>query len=392
MMMSMPDPATPPSPRVLVVAHHYPPHVGGLEIVVQRQARSLAAAGFGVLVLTSATAEAPPGECAEGRLAVIRIACWHVFERIFFIPFPLFSPGLVPAAWRAVRNADVVHIHDVYYMSSWIVALLGAVMGKPLFVTQHVALVEHSSRFVMAIQKLAHASIGRWIFHRARRIVVYNDNVREFLLARGIPAPRIRQLINGIDTEVFRPARDGEKASLRKRFGLPADRPLVLFVGRLVEKKGVRVLLECKTADFDLVMAGPGPIPPGGHAPGIHWTGPVDQHQIALLYRACDLFAFPAVGEIYTLAMQEAMASGLPVVTTDDPAYEGSDVADCIIRCPREPEAFRQAIRALLGDPCRVRTLGTKARSMAKALFDWHTNFSTLAGLYGNEPRAWSHP
>src|SRR5688572_16073514 len=77
-----------PMPTVLLVAHHYPPHVGGLEVVVERQARSLVASGYEVIVLTSRC----PEECVDPGLPgvqVIRVACWHIFEKRFFIPFPL---------------------------------------------------------------------------------------------------------------------------------------------------------------------------------------------------------------------------------------------------------------------------------------------------------------
>ena len=67
----------------------------------------------------------------------------------------------------------------------------------------------------------------------------------------------------------------------------------------------------------------------------------ISESKTADLFRACDLFAFPAVGEIFTLVMQEAMASGLPVVTTDDPAYCESIVSGCIVVSRRDAQSFR---------------------------------------------------
>jgi glycosyltransferase involved in cell wall biosynthesis len=368
----------------LLVAHHYPPHVGGLELVVQRQAQSLAANGYQVVVLTSRLDSAQQEDEARAGIEVIRISCSHLLERLFFIPFPLFSPRLVCAAWRQLRRADIVHIHDVFYLSSWVVAALAFIARKPILLTQHVAMVEHPSPLVMWAQRLVYATVGRWIFARARIIFVYNENVRAFLRGRGVPDHRVVSLANGIDTGLFRPAGPDERRSIRRRFSLPQDRPLVLFVGRLVEKKGFHILLDARDPGFELVFVGPGTLPARARAHGVYWLGPLDQAQTAELYRACDLFAFPAVGEVFTLAMQEAMASGLPVLTTDDPAYADSMVSDCIVLCPRHADSLKVAINRLLADPGRLGGLGCRSREVAVRHFDWHSNFSPLLNAYSD--------
>jgi D-inositol-3-phosphate glycosyltransferase len=131
-----------------------------------------------------------------------------------------------------------------------------------------------------------------------------------------------------------------------------------------------------------LVFVGPGPIPQDGRVEGVHWLGPLDQDQTAQLFRACDLFAFPAIGEIFTLVMQEAMASGLPVVTTDDPAYCGSVVSGCVTVSHRDAESFREAIARTLSDPARLGRLSLESREVAVRSFDWRRNFLALEAVY----------
>jgi D-inositol-3-phosphate glycosyltransferase len=191
-------------------------------------------------------------------------------------------------------------------------------------------------------------------------------------------------LANGVDTSLFRPPRPHERADIRRRFGLPQDRPLVLFVGRLVEKKGFHILLDAGDPGFDLVFVGPGAIPSRGRREGVHWLGPLDQERTAELYRACDLFAFPAVGEVFTLVMQEALSSGLPVLTTDDPAYVGSMVSQSIVLCRRDADSFRSAIESLLSDPDRLSRLACRSRELAVRYFDWRNNFSRLMTVYSD--------
>jgi D-inositol-3-phosphate glycosyltransferase len=369
-------------PTVLLVSHHYPPHIGGLGLVVQKQAESLVDNGYQVVVLTSRYERVLDVERGGRGIQIIGVPCSHILERTLNIPFPLFSPALIWTAWRQVRRADVVHIHDVFYLSSWVAGALAMLLRKPMLVTQHVAMVDHSSSFVMLVQRLVYATIGRWLFAGAYRVVVYNENVQSFLRARGVPQARILFASNGIDTAAFRPAEHEERATIRQRFGLPQGRALVLFVGRLVEKKGCQILLAARDSAYDLVFVGPGPIPKDGRTAGVHWMGALDQDQTAELFRACDLFAFPAIGEIFTLVMQEAMASGLPVVTTDDPAYRGSPVERCIVVAPRDAESFRAAIARTLSDSAELSRLGAESRDVAVRIFDWGRNFLPLEAVY----------
>jgi glycosyltransferase involved in cell wall biosynthesis len=370
--------------RALLVAHHYPPHIGGLGIVVQKQAQSMAENGYQVVVLTTKYEQSPQEDGAGTGIEVIRLPCSWALQNLFSIPFPLFSPRLVSQTWRQVKRADVVHIHDVFYINCWMAGALAVLARRPLLLTQHVAMVEHSNRLVMFIQRLVYGTMGRWIFSKARRIVVYNQNVHAFLLSEGVPETRILFMANGIDTMKFCPATQDERMAIRRSFGLPLDRRLALFVGRLVEKKGYQILLEARDPAYDLVFVGPGAIPRDGRTQGVHWVGPLDQAQTCALYRACDLFASPAVGEIFTLVMQEAMACGLPVVTTDDPAYVGSITSGSLVLCRRDADAFRTEIKSLLADTDRLLALGVRSRELAIRYFDWRANISRLMDAYSD--------
>jgi D-inositol-3-phosphate glycosyltransferase len=369
-------------PNALLVSHHYPPHIGGLGLVVQKQAEGLALNGYQVVVLTSRYGQVRDVDRGGAGIHVVGVPCSHILEKVLNIPFPLFSPSLLWRAWRLIRTADVVHIHDVFYVSSWVAGVLAMLLRKPMLVTQHVAMVDHSSTLVMFVQRLVYATLGRWLFSVARKVVVYNQNVQSFLRSKGVPQARILFLSNGIDTAAFRPAPPEERAAIRQRFGLPPGRSLVLFVGRLVEKKGYHILLAAREPAYDLVFVGPGPIPKGGRIEGVHWMGPRDQDEAAQLFRACDVFAFPAIGEIFTLVMQEAMASGLPVVTTDDPAYSGSMVARCITVARRDAASFREAIARTLSDPEGLHRLSAESRDVAVRSFDWRKNFHPLEAVY----------
>lgn len=365
--------------RILLVCHYYPPHVGGIETVVQAEAERLAARGHQVTVLTSGK----PGTVMEGAVRVVRIAAWNVLERRD-APFPLFSPRLAVAAGRLCGEADVVHIHDCFYLSSWITAFWSALRRRPLVLSQHVAMVEHPSVVVSTAQRLVYGSVGRLLIRRARAVFVINELVGGFAAGLGAGPDKVAILSNGVDADLFRPAADeGERARLRAGFGLPADRPLALFAGRLVPKKGIGVAVAARTPDFDLVVAGSGSAEAVEGRPGVHFVGALAAREVAELMRACDLLVLPGSGEIFTLVMKEAMSSGLPVVTTDEPEYERLGVdRKGVALVPRTPEAVRTAVVGILDDPGSRERMSAYSTRYAAANFSWTGHVDALEARY----------
>ncbi|MPY58699.1 glycosyltransferase family 4 protein [Streptomyces spongiae] len=366
--------------RALLVSHYYPPHVGGIEYVVRQEAVRLAAHGVEVTVLTSGERS---GTRDEEGVRVVRVAAWNGAERAG-VPFPLLSPRLLTTALRLARRADVIHVHDCLYLTSWAAGLAALLTRTPHVVTQHVALVQHPSAVVRGVQRAVYAVAGRALLRRARMVLTLNATVADFVRRYGARPERARHLANGVDTELFRPAAsDEEQALARKRFGLPGDRPLVLFVGRLVPKKGCDLLLAAQDDSFDLVFVGDGDAGALAGRPGVHHLGALPPQELAEAYRACDVFALPSTAEGFPLTVQEAMASGLPVVTTDDPGYAPYRLdPTCVTLLPRDAGVLRSALSALAGDGPKRTHMGRYSREYATTAFAWEEHVSTLVQCY----------
>jgi glycosyltransferase involved in cell wall biosynthesis len=187
---------------------------------------------------------------------------------------------------------------------------------------------------------------------------------------------------NGVDLEVFRP---GDRADARHRLGLPADRPLVLGVGRLVESKGFHhaaAALARLGGDAVLVLVGEGPdrerirglLPPGR----LMLLGGRRRDEVALAYQACDLLVLPSWREGWPNVVTEALASGLPVVASrvgGIPEICG-DAAAAILVAPGDEVALCAALRQFLAsppDPAQVRALATR--------YSWSDTVSMLSAL-----------
>jgi D-inositol-3-phosphate glycosyltransferase len=369
-------------PSVLIVSAYAEPHVGGVEVVVGQQARTLAQLGHDVTVVTSRSGEGAAGREQVDGYTVIRIAAWNGLEDRWGIPFPVWHPSAVWRLYSLIGQADVVHVQDVSYGPSVLAASLARWRRRPLFVSQNVGMVEHDRAAVKLVQELVYSSVGRLLWRWATTITVFNPMVEDFLSGHGVPTEKIRLAYNGIDTKHFCPGDPETVRATRSKYGISADVPVILFVGRLVPKKGFQKLLEARSPEYHIVLAGPGKIP--DHVPaGVKFLGPVNRKELRDLYQASTIFAFPAVGEMLTLVMQEAMACGLPVVTTADDAYSHYDLDPSgVVLVPPEPEILRSTFLDLLGQPARMNHMQTYSRRLAEERFDWEINAERLASEY----------
>ncbi|MFJ4030460.1 glycosyltransferase family 4 protein [Streptomyces griseoluteus] len=369
--------------KVLLVSHYYPPHVGGIENVVHCEAMALTAQGAEVTVLTSADRSSTT---VEDGVRVVRVAAWNGAERRAGVPFPLFSPALLTAGLRLARRADVIHTHDCLYLSSWAAGLAARLTRTPYVLTQHVALVDHPSGLVRSVQRAVYGGPGRALLRGADAVFTLNASVARFVRQHGVREHRAHHLANGVDTTHFRPAVSAaERALARKRFGLPTDRVLVLFVGRLVPKKGYDLLLAAHTPDagYDLVLCGDGDTRALRGRQGVHHLGAQSPEAVAHVYRACDVFALPSTAEGFPLTVQEAMASGLPVVTTDDPGYAPYLLdRHRVSLLPRDQGELQSELAELTADPERRTLMGEYSRTYAEKAFAWDDHVQTLLAHY----------
>jgi glycosyltransferase involved in cell wall biosynthesis len=372
--------------KVLIVSSYFPPHIGGVEVVAQQQAGGLAAAGHRVTVATTRPDPGLPAEDRTDGYRVVRLPASNLLERRTGIPYPIVGPAFYRGLRRLVGWCDVVHVHDVLYQPPQVAAVLAHRCGKPLYASQHVGTVHHDSPLVLGLARASAAVAGRYIWGRARRVVAGNPLVYGYLRANGVPADRIVRIANGIDTTAFRPGRAADPAGLRARLGLPAATPVVLFVGRLTGQKGYRELIDAADPGYHIALAGPGQ-PPDRPPAGVSCLGALPRSELVELYRLADVFALPCAGEVFPLAMQEAMSCGLPVVTTDDPRYAEYGVDRRLLRLVRpDPGSLRAAVRAVLDDPELRRQMGSYSRRLALELFDCRTNQAALPQLYGPAP------
>lgn len=200
----------------------------------------------------------------------------------------------------------------------------------------------------------------------ATRILVLSEKARETFLSVGIPAEKLFMMHRGVDPGVFTPAES------------PPEKFRAIFVGALIRRKGLPVLLEAwrKAAlpNSELILVG-GISPEIGNlltertSDTIHAVG---QHQdVASALRSASIHVFPSELEGSAKVTYEAAACGLPQITTREAGDVVLDQVTGWIIPPRNVEALVEALRAAHADPARLARMGAAARQRILENFTW---------------------
>lgn len=364
--------------RVLLVTHYFPEHRGGVEIIAGEIATRLAGRGFRIVWAASGPVKARPGP----GLTLLPMRSWNVTEERLGVPYPLWWPTSLMRLLAEVGRAEVVHIHDCLYLGNVFAALFACARRKPILVTQHVGLVPYSSSVLRGLMSLANRSVGRIVLGCASRSAFYSEKVERYFA--GFVGFRSEPVFisNGVSSERFRPLSVEDRVRLRNRLGW--DGPVVLFVGRFVEKKGLALIrrLAQRIDRCRFVLIGWGPERPEAWSlPHVECVGSLAQEEIVPYYQASDLLLLPSVGEGFPLVVQEAMACGTPALISEDTALGFERIRDVAFVCGLSESALEGAVRSLLASPELLLERRSVVADFARSHWSWETTTDRYQAL-----------
>jgi glycosyltransferase involved in cell wall biosynthesis len=345
--------------KVVHAAKFYPPALGGMETFVQYLCEGTAGEWDVCAVVANQSRLTVEERC--GRVRVVRSGSLGTVASV-----PM-CPSLPFHLWR--ETADCIVLHEP-----------NPVAASALFLRTPARrlIVWHISDLVRPWwAPYTYGVVQRALYRRADCVVVPSPVAARSPLVR--LARRVEVIPLGIDLEHYRapdPARVEHICAL-------APGPRILFVGRFVYYKGIDVLVDAMTrCPGTLMLVGGGPLEGElrtqvatlGLQERVRFIGRVSDEDLPAYYHASDVFVLPsvAVTEAYGLVQIEAMAAGVPVVSTNLPTgvpWVNQDGVTGLIVPPRDAGALAHALCRLLEDAELRRTLGANGRQRAEALF-----------------------
>jgi glycosyltransferase involved in cell wall biosynthesis len=385
--------------KLILVTPYFPAHGGGVEIVAGRIARGLAEDhGYEVEWFASKCDPAPTSLPKQFTTRPMR--CWNGIERRSGIPYPIWSPSTYFELEKAIRNADIVHVHEFIYVSSLLALAIAKKHEVPVLLTQHTGTVRGTGVLLGAVHR-AFASLSAKLafgaIHHAAFVSVNSRNHYAPLLSGG---QRVSTIFNGVDpvddesvpaTAALQEAVRHRNA-IRARMGLPpvGSETVVLFVGRLVPKKGTGIVRTVASAlpSVRFLVAGrslQGAIDWGSSQ--VEELGYVSPSQLRDLYRAADLLFLPSYSEGFPLVVQEALVQGCPVLTTEEVALACPAARRLINTCPvprsDDPTPWLAALASGLLSAEKPDVRACRARA-ARQLWSWKICTKAYADLIEN--------
>lgn len=373
---------------VLMVSPEFRPLMGGYQRAAERLSSALGRTGARVVVVTERRDRAWPAHERIDGYELQRLNCWyrprlHVLSSLFVLAVFLLRHG---------RGFDVWHVHQ-YGQQAALVIALGKLLRRPV-------LLKLTNSADMGIRTtLGEGRWGRVLRYLHRRVsacLATSPETRTEAIEFGIPAERVHLVPNGLDGAQFVPVDAHARGAARARLGLRCER-LALFVGRLAWEKNPLALIDAwamidatQREGATLALVGDGPhadavrerVAARGLAASVHLAGA--REDVALWYQAADFLVIPSHIEGLSNTMIEALASGLPVIST---RVSGSSIlvesppAGAIVACG-DVAALAQAIAGLLADPSARATLAGNARAKFESHFSVATVSRNVLAIY----------
>ena len=386
--------------RVLSVLVGAAARTGGPPAFVGESAVELAKLGVEVRVLATDLALAPWGWVQrQGRIepADVHPSLAASDLRLFRAHFPRrlgFSPELRRELSRTAADFDVVHIHNLWQFPQYAAYTASRRNGVPYVVSPHGGLDPYLRRRGRARKYVTDLLWQRSMLERASLLHLTTEAERDLVADVAPQVPRaivpcglyVDQFTSPPDPELFRDQRLGGYRG-----------PLIVFLGRVTQKKGVDVLIRAfgevrRDIDCRLAIIGPDDegMLPGlmqlaaelGLDPHLDFIEPVYGEERLAALSSADIWALSSHTENFGIAVVEAMAAGCAVVISPGVNLAG-DVAEANAGVVAEasPGAFAAALAGLLADDRGRDALRAEGRRFA-ALYDWGVVAPRLAEMY----------
>lgn len=357
--------------KILQLSVHFAPNVGGVETHLTDLVEGLAKKRHTVFVLTyRPLVKKAPWKFLDKQkknITIVRLpwipGFFYKFVTSPIIEFLYLVPGLFFATpvCLVINNPDVIHAHGL--VAGFIGVFWAKIFRKRVVVSTH-------NLYHFPTSGL-YRNFAKWIFSNASVTICLSDQSVEEIKKLGVPSEKVKRFIYWVNVDLFRPM-DKEKIKRELNLAYPF---IILFVGRLIEIKGVRELINAGkdvSNAVKIVIAGDGPMHDEVEKAAqkrdgkIIFIGAIDNKKLPLYYNAADAVIIPSThDEGFGRVILEALSCGIPVIGSNRGAIpEAMDetVGRLITVTPKN---IAQAIMTLQKNKQLLAKLSKNARTFA---------------------------
>lgn len=303
-----------------------------------------------------------------------------------------WNPRVIRFSRTSLSSFDVVHFYGLYDLIGPVVSRFCRRHGIP-YVIEPMGMYRPIDRNFQ-LKKLWHRTLGNAFLKNAAKIIATSEMEQQELLDDSVPASRVVVRYNGVNL----PSRESVtvRGGFRAKWNIPAEEPVILFLSRLIPRKGADILIEafaqaCPVSGW-LVIAGPeGELgyrkylqecaEKSGVATRVIFPGPLfDADKSSALVDA-DIFALPSRYENFANVVAEAMAYEVPVIISKFCGISSIVEGQAGLIIPVEKEALAQALRQLLTDKILYARLKVRCRDVVEKL-SWSHMTKKLENCY----------
>jgi glycosyltransferase involved in cell wall biosynthesis len=344
--------------RILFAAPVWAPSraFGGPVVAAGELVRRLVARGHDVDVVTTTILDLQRRPAFRSAIELVDGATVRYLATPLRYRWMGITPTL-PFALARLHRPDVVHVFGFRDPVTTGAAAWCRLARVP-YVFEPLGMFQPRLRKVL-LKRALDATLYRGVARRAAAVVVASPRERDDVIACGVDPLNVHVRGNGFPEPSATGATNG---ALRTQLDIPAEAPLILYVGRIASGKGIEHLLEAarQIPEAHLVVAGPddrhgaGALlqdaqSAGATAGRIH-TLPVTDEPPRDLYPQADVFVLASEGESFGMVAAEAAAAGTPVIVSDRCGIAGFFERDEALVVPYETNAVVEAVRSVLAD------------------------------------------
>lgn len=361
--------------RVAIVTESFLPQVNGVTNSVERVMETLKQNEFEAIVIA-------PTAVSEKHLGFNVITA----SSISLLQFPVAMPGIGISRTLDDFNPDVIHVAAPFLLGAQAISW-GQKNNVPTVAIYQTDVAGYLERYNLSFAKPAMERVLVSIHQNATLNLAPTQIAADYLKSLGLGGVRVWG--RGVDLDLFNPARALEQESLDfKKRHAPGGEKLVGFVGRLAAEKQVGRMAELfGLQGVRFVVIGDGPerakLEASFQGKPVSFTGALTGLDLARAYAALDVFVHFGTEETFGQTIQEAQASGVPVIAPNvgGPSQLVESGKNGVLVDPKLPNAYRFALSELLLKPERLLLTSKLAVESVRGR-SWSSNNAKLLGYY----------